>query len=189
MNRQFIAPDAGKTPAVALVNPKYGHNVAGALRGCAAFGARQLWVSGSRVTREWEQRGRLPREERMRAYGDVEVCLGDYFFDAFGKDTVPVAVEVRENAESLTDFEHPENALYVFGPEDGSLTRVHLQQCHRVLIIPSLHCLNLAVAVGIVLADRVMKRQREGLEPRRASYAMLDEQRGFIDNDDPFTWK
>jgi hypothetical protein len=37
----------------------------------------------------------------------------------------PVAVELRPDAESLVTFEHPEEALYVFGPEDGG-TRPYL---------------------------------------------------------------
>jgi hypothetical protein len=51
-----------------------------------------------------------------------------------------VAVELRRNAESLIDFVHPEHALYVFGPEDGSLGRATLAQCHRFLVIPTRHC-------------------------------------------------
>lgn len=188
MKREFIKAGVGKPPAVALVNPKYGHNVAGALRNCAAFGIGQLWISGERAVGEWEARGRLPREERMRSYGNVEVCLGDHFFDAFNKEVVPVAVEVQETAEPLTTFEHPENALYVFGPEDGGLGKVSLQHCHRFVIIPSKHCLNLAVAVGLVLGHRHMQRQSRGLEPIMPSYATLNEQRGWIDNDDAFQW-
>lgn len=187
MPRQFITNALGNPPAVALVNPKYGHNLAGALRGCAAFNINQLWFTGDRVVQEWEIRGRLPREERMRRYGPVEVCHGDRFYDAFD-NTTPVAVEIRPSAESLTDFEHPDNALYVFGPEDGSLGRVHLNHCHRFVIIPSFQCLNLAVAVGIVLADRHMKRQRLGLEPIRPSAQMMEDGRSWIDNDSTFEW-
>lgn len=188
MNRTFIKDGMGKPPAVALVNPKYGHNVAGVLRACGAFGINQMWVTGERAIGEWEARGRLPREERMKAYGDVEVCLGDYFFDAF-TDAVPVAVEVRRNATPLTYFEHPENALYVFGPEDGSLSAAQLAKCHEFVIIPSDHCLNLATAVTTVLAHRRMTRQLAGLEDVRPSYETLAEQRGFYDNDEALAWR
>jgi len=189
ISRGQIQPSAGRSPAVALVDPKYGHNVAGALRACSAFGACQLWVSGERAISEWSARGRLPREERMKAYGEVEVCLSDYFFDAFTSEVVPVAVEVREQAEPLTMFEHPEQALYVFGPEDGGLHRAALQRCHRFVIIPSDHCLNLAAAVNSVLLHRRMQRQLAGREPLRPSYATLREHRGFADSDDPFQWE
>ncbi len=179
----MIRPGVGRAPAVALVDPKYGHNAAAALRSCSAFGARQLWITGERVSTEWSARGRLPREERMKAYADVEVFFAEYFFDAFGADVTPVAVEVREHAEPLTSFTHPERALYVFGPEDGGLGKVVLRHCHRFVIIPSDHCLNLATAVTLVLGHRRMQRQLAGLEEIRASYRTLSEQRGFLDAD------
>jgi tRNA(Leu) C34 or U34 (ribose-2'-O)-methylase TrmL len=189
MNRTFIRNGMGKPPAVALVNPKYGHNVAGVLRACSAFGIGQMWVTGERAISEWEARGRLPREERMKAYGDVEVCLGDYFFDAFPAAVTPVAVEVVRNAIPLTYFEHPQNALYVFGPEDGSLPAGVRNKCHEFVIIPSDHCLNLATAATTVLAHRRMWRQMQGLEEVRPSYETLAEQRGFCDNDDALAWR
>lgn len=184
----FTAPEKGLAPAVALVNPKYGHNAAGVLRACSAFGMKQLWISGERCLDEWAARGRLPREERMKAYGNVEVCSCDYFYDAYDTaSTRIVAVEVQKNAVPLTYFEHPDNALYVFGPEDGGLGSMHLAHCTDFVIIPSAHCLNLACAVNVVLAHRTMQRQLNGLEEVRPSYATLDEQRGFIDSDETLT--
>jgi tRNA C32,U32 (ribose-2'-O)-methylase TrmJ len=60
-------------------------------------------------------------------------------------------------AEQLPDFEHPEHALYVFGPEDGGLSSVHLRHCHRFVTIPSDGCVNLAAAAYLVLYDRLVK--------------------------------
>lgn len=125
----------------------------------------------------------------MKAYGEVEVCLSDYFFDAFSSDVVPVAIEVREQAEPLTTFQHPENALYVFGQEDGGLHKASLQRCHRFVIIPSDHCLNQAAAVNAVLLHRRMQRQLTGKEPLRPSYATLRENRWFADCGDQFRWE
>jgi tRNA(Leu) C34 or U34 (ribose-2'-O)-methylase TrmL len=95
----------------------------------------------------------------------VQLRQSDAFFDAFGPGTVPVAVEVRPGSESLIDFEHPDEALYVFGAEDGSLSRAVLRHCHRFVIIPTRHCTNLAAAVYTVLYDRHAKRVRAGQEP------------------------
>jgi hypothetical protein len=102
--------------------------VGAAVRAASCYGVRQVWFSGDRVRLDGDRRRRLPREERMRGYKQVEIRQADYFFDAFD-GAVPVAVELRRNAESLIDFEHPERALYVFGPEDGSLDRAVLAQC------------------------------------------------------------
>ena len=116
----------GIAPAVALVDPKFPHNVGAAVRAASCYGVRPVWFSGDRVRLDRAKRQRLPREERMRGYKEVEVRHADQFFDAF-EDAVPVAVELQRNAESLIDFVHPEHSLYVFGPEDGSLGRATLR--------------------------------------------------------------
>lgn len=151
----------GKTPAVALVNPKYDHNVGGALRACAAFGMKQLWYTGNRVpdvtTGVSKGKYRLPREERMKGYRAVDISRYDRFFDCF-QDYVPVAIERKGTHELLDQFEHPENALYVFGPEDGSLGKGIVEHCHRFVRIRTRFCLNLAAAVNLVLFHRCLQR-------------------------------
>lgn len=170
-----IRPGDGQVPAVALVNPKYPHNVGAAVRAASCYGIRQVWFSGSRVTLDGSKAHRLPREERMRGYAEVEIRNGDYFFDAF-TDAVPVAVELRDSAESLITFQHPHNALYVFGPEDGSLGRATLARCHRFVVIPMRHCANLSSAVYTVLYDRHAKRVANGFEqPHAPAYEGFSE--------------
>lgn len=169
---------------IILINPKYGHNVAGALRACSAFGVNRLWVTGSRVRDELSKAGktRLPREERMKAYKDVEVIYHDYPFDhAKGRVT---GVEVMDTAMPLPWYEHPEEAVYVFGPEDGGIDKATRRHCHDFVIIPSDHCLNLACAVNVVLYDRRVKRQLAGFEAVQPAYATLNEQRGWISTDE-----
>jgi tRNA C32,U32 (ribose-2'-O)-methylase TrmJ len=43
-------PARGQPPAVALIDPKYPHNVGAALRACSCWGVGQLWWTGDRVT-------------------------------------------------------------------------------------------------------------------------------------------
>jgi tRNA(Leu) C34 or U34 (ribose-2'-O)-methylase TrmL len=152
------APPHGEAPAVALIDPKYPHNVGMVVRLASCYGLRQVWFTGDRVTLDPARGERLPREERMKGYRDVEMIHYENVFDQFPAGTVPVAVEVRANSEPLLSFEHPENVLYVFGPEDGSLPAAVLPRCHRFLVIPTRHCLNLATAVATVLWDREYKR-------------------------------
>jgi tRNA(Leu) C34 or U34 (ribose-2'-O)-methylase TrmL len=169
---------AGVAPAIGLIDPKYPHNVGAAVRAASCFGLRQVWFTGERVQLVGTRGYRLPREERMRGYQDVQLRHAPRFFDAF-VDAVPVAIELRDAAESLIDFEHPDRALYVFGPEDGSLDRATLGRCHRFVVIPTRHCTNLAAAVYTVLYDRHAKRVRAGLEePHR-----LAGPRGFDEPD------
>lgn len=65
----------------------------------------------------------------MRGYKNVQLLQNNYFFDAFEKNVVPVAIELRPSAENLIEFEHPKEALYTLGPEDGKIGRMHLQHC------------------------------------------------------------
>ena len=109
----------------------------------------------------------------MRGYKEIEVRHADPFFDAF-KDAVPVAVELR-NAESLMDFVHPEHALYVFGPEDGSLGRATLAQCHRFLVIPPGTAPTCRAAVYTILYDRHAKLVHDGLELPHSTAGDFDE--------------
>jgi tRNA(Leu) C34 or U34 (ribose-2'-O)-methylase TrmL len=162
----------GKTPSIILINPKVPHNVGAAKRAASCFGIPQVWFTGDRISLDASKGERLPREERMKGYDEVELRHFDYPFEQF-ENATPVAVEVRENSESLPDFVHPDNPVYVFGPEDGSLKRSITQLCHRFVIIPTRHCTNLAAAVYIVLYDRMVK---SGVRPE------LAEDRGFIDS-------
>jgi len=152
------AEQHGVAPAIALVNPKHSENVAKVVRLASCYGFSQVWWTGQRVGFDLEKRGRLPREERMKGYRDVTMIQHDRFFDQFPKEVTPVAVEVREGSIPLTSFEHPENPLYVFGPEDGSIPSVLMQHCHQAVVIPTRHCLNLATAVSTVMWDHLYKR-------------------------------
>jgi hypothetical protein len=138
-----------------------------------------MWWTGNRVTLDVPRGQRLPREERMKGYRNVQLVRDDRVFDRFAPDSVtPVAVELRPQAESLVTFEHPEDTLYVFGPEDGSIPKVVRLLCHRFVVIPTHHCLNLAAAVNVVLYDRRLKRMLAGLEPLGPVRELLHEQRG-----------
>jgi tRNA(Leu) C34 or U34 (ribose-2'-O)-methylase TrmL len=169
----------GRPPAVLLINPKYPHNVGAALRACSCWGVGQLWWTGNRVTLDVAHGKRLPREERMKGYRSVEMVRDDQPFDCFDAGTTPIAVELRPDAESLVAFEHPVNALYVFGPEDGGLPKGVRLLCHRFVVIPTHHCLNLAAAVNVVLYDRRLKRTLAGLEPLGPLRELLHEHRGW----------
>jgi tRNA(Leu) C34 or U34 (ribose-2'-O)-methylase TrmL len=80
----------------------------------------------------------------------------------------------------LVEFEHPQEAPYVFGPEDGGLPKAVRLLCHRFVASPTHHCLNLAAAVNVVLYDRRLKRILAGLEPAGPVREMLREHRGPV---------
>lgn len=146
--------ERGVTPAIVLINPKYIRNLASVRRAAACFGINQVWYTGERADKDALQYDRIPRELRMKSY-DVKLIQDNTPLFKFD-NCVPVAVEVGDY-EPLPDFVHPPNAVYIFGPEDGGLRRVTTKLCHRFVTIPSYNCLNLAMAVNIVLYDRMSK--------------------------------
>lgn len=171
------APAVATLPTIILINPKFPHNVGGAVRLAACFGINQVWYTGDRVSIKPEGGDRLPREERMKGYDEVELIQFDYPLDALPPDTTPVAVEVRKDSEQMHLFRHPERAAYVFGPEDGSLAKNITPLCHRFVWIPSHHCLNLYTAIGITLWDRAVKMWRYD----NKEMPTLRENRGFVE--------
>ena len=68
-----------------------------------------------------------------------------------------VAIELVEGATPLPLFEHPKEALYIFGPEDGSIEQDVIDQCDHVVYIPTVGCMNLAATVNVLLYDRLAK--------------------------------
>lgn len=159
----------GKPPAVVLDNPKFARNVSAVVRLASAFGFSQVWFSGNRVQIELDGAKRLPREERMKGYGDVELINTDYPFDAF-KGYPIIGVELIEGAMPIQYMEHYPRSVYVFGPEDGSICKTWRKYCHQIVYVPVKHCLNLATTVSAVMMQRMLQVE---------DYYSLDEQRGF----------
>ena len=165
-------------PGLILIDPKYVHNIAAAIRAASCFDVTRLVWTGARI--DLSPLERLPREERMKGYKDVAWTHDklDKPFRFFRSNVIPVCVELLEHSEPLTTFEHPYNAVYVFGPEDGGIPQVVRRLCYRFVHIQSNHCLNLAAAVNVVLHDRKAKLQLCGKLPILPTGEMLKENRG-----------
>jgi tRNA(Leu) C34 or U34 (ribose-2'-O)-methylase TrmL len=162
-------------------DPRDPFNVGAAVRAASCFGVQQVWITGRRSAEQvWSQK-RIPREERMKGFLDVDIILDDeplhYFHDA-----VPVAVELLPNSENLLAFEHPEKVVYVFGPEDGTVPKSIRGLCHRRVFIPTRHCTNLGAAIYVLLYDRLLKCYIGGTEQSLPIGEVLAEPRGWPEN-------
>jgi tRNA(Leu) C34 or U34 (ribose-2'-O)-methylase TrmL len=80
--------------------------------------------------------------------------------DAVADEVSVVCVELVEGATPLPAFEHPEQALYVFGPEDGTIEQALIDRADAVVYVPTIGCMNLAASVNVLLYDRLAKSER-----------------------------
>lgn len=138
---------------VALDRPTDPVNVGHALRAAFCFDARMVITGGDNAGI------RLPKlhTDPMRSYRHIPVIRSKNLTDAIPEGASLVAVELCEDAETLMDFDHPEQACYVFGPENGSIADAILNRSTHKVMIPTMASLNLGMIVNIVLYDRLAK--------------------------------
>ena len=137
---------------VGLMNPKSGENVGGVMRACGVYGAAAVFVYGTRF-----DKFRNHPTDTMKAWRHIPVIEGPSPLDVRPYDCQLVAVEIVDEAVPLPSFSHPERALYLLGPEDGSIQTTLLVKAQHVVQIPTMRCMNLAATANVVLYDRLAK--------------------------------
>ena len=137
--------------AIALDRPKCTANLGGALRAAGCFSADLVVVRGTRMGKY--------STDTMKAWRHVPCIETDDLFSVVPFGAVPVVVELTDRAKDLRTFTHPSSAFYIFGPEDGSVSKEYIDRAPLVVKIPS-GCLNLAAAVNVVLYDRRAKEAK-----------------------------
>lgn len=135
---------------IGLFHPKTPVNVGSALRAAGCYGAAFVAMTGQRFN------GRAPTDT-MSSYRHLPFMRVDDLKNIVPYDCVPVAVDLIEGATPLNEYEHPERAFYIFGPEDGTLGRQVTDWCRDIVYIPTNGCMNLAATVNVVLYDRMCK--------------------------------
>jgi tRNA(Leu) C34 or U34 (ribose-2'-O)-methylase TrmL len=139
---------------VLLDRPKNSFNIGAVLRTVGAFGGNFVAASEKRFLDkgDWKTMDTEAAHLRLPCF----LGVGDLLPFIPEKHT-PVAIELSDDAVSLFDFQHPTQAVYFFGPEDGSLSETYLNKCVHKIYIPTKYSLNLAQTVNIVAYDRAMK--------------------------------
>ena len=137
---------------VGLYNPKNGANIGGALRAASCYQASLVAIVGRRTVR-------YPTDTH-KTWRHTPVLFTLDLFGVMPHDCAPVAVEFLSGALLLPDYTHPARAMYIFGPEDGTLGRKILDRCRDVVQVPTQFCMNLAATVNVVLYDRMAKERR-----------------------------
>ncbi len=144
------------TVVLGLINPKTPANVGAVLRAAGCFRADAVFYTGVRYPRAARFHTDTKDAGRSIPLHGVESLL-----DVVAAGMRVVCVELVEGAQALPDFEHPEQAMYVFGPEDGTLSQELIDRADAVVYVPSIGSLNLAATVNVVLYDRLAKAQQQ----------------------------
>lgn len=141
---------------IGLTNPKSPSNVGSVMRAAGCFSADSVYYTGTRFERAAKFHTDTKDLVSKIPLKSVDSLLGLNDCDA---EAEIVCIELVEGATALPDFEHPDNAYYIFGPEDGSLSQDVVNRADHVVYIPTVGCLNLAATVNIVLYDRKAKEK------------------------------
>ncbi|RJX75328.1 TrmH family RNA methyltransferase [Vibrio sinensis] len=137
---------------IGLTNPKSPENVGAVMRAAGCYQADAVVYTGQRYEKAAKFQTDTKSMTRSIPLTGVESLL-----DGLDPDTQIVCVELALGATPLPVFEHPEKAIYIFGPEDGSIPQDVADKAHHVVYVPTIGCMNLAASVNVLLYDRLAK--------------------------------
>lgn len=142
---------------IALSNPKSPSNVGAVMRAAGCYGASAIYYTGERF-----ERAAKFHQDTNNISSKIELAGVDSFQSIKRPEQRLVCIELVEGATPLPEFQHPEHALYVFGPEDGSIDQAVVDAADDVVYIPTIGCMNLAATVNVLLYDRMSKQYQHG---------------------------
>ncbi|MCE2572730.1 RNA methyltransferase [Motilimonas eburnea] len=140
---------------IGLTNPKSATNVGAVMRAAGCFAVDKVIYSGERYDRTMKL-----NTDTKKIRSKIPLSQQDCLLMGKPEDVKVICVDLVVGATPLPEFEHPTRALYVFGPEDGTISQQVIDQADAVVYIPTHGCLNLAASVNVLLYDRSIKRQQ-----------------------------
>lgn len=82
----------------------------------------------------------------------------DDFLKNIPRDCQLIGIEQTDKSRDLTNFVHPERAIYILGAEDDGLPHKVMDKCQAIVHISTPLCLNVAVAGSIVMFHRANQK-------------------------------
>lgn len=144
-------PQTAPPVAIGLINPKSASNVGAVMRAAGCYQAGHIYYTGERFARA----AKYHTDTKNHASNIPLTAVEN--ISEHAHDRKIICIELAEGAIPLPEFQHPVNALYIFGPEDGSIPQSLIDQSHATVYIPTIGCMNLAATVNVVLYDRLAK--------------------------------
>ena len=137
---------------IGLTNPKSPTNVGAVMRAAGCYQVDEVRYTGQRYARAAKFNTDTKSVSQTIPLIGVENLLDD-----IPSDLKIICVDLVEGAISLPYFIHPDKALYIFGPEDGTISQAVIDKADDVVYVPTVGCMNLAASVNVLLYDRLAK--------------------------------
>lgn len=141
---------------VGLINPKSPENVHSVMRAAGNFQVDRVFYTGRRYPLALLRNPKIP-DMRRRVGKTIPLIETSCMLEIVTTDMQVVCVEFVENAIALPEYRHPGKALYLFGPEDGTISQAIIDKADAVVYVPTIGCMNLAATVNVLLYDRLTK--------------------------------
>lgn len=152
MKKEFVS--------IGLTNPKSISNVGSVMRAAGCYQVNQVFYSGQRYDRAAKMSTDTKKATSSIPLTNIESLGVTTMMEAVEEGTKIVCVDLIQGATPLPSFKHPEKALYIFGPEDGTIDQKVVDHADFVVFVPTVGCMNLAASVNVLLYDRLAKSDR-----------------------------
>ena len=168
MSKSFVA--------IGLQNPKTPINVDGIMRACGCYQANAVFYTGRRYELALKSSPQYQVDTKKAAL-QIPMQKVESLIDVIPEHCQVICVDLVEGATPLPEFVHPENAYYIFGPEDGTIPQQIIDKADGVVYVPTIGCMNLAASVNVLLYDRLAKRSQNGLAENIKGNAFIRQNR------------
>ena len=148
---------------IGLTNPKSPSNVGAVMRAAGCYCVDQVLYTGQRYAKAAQYQGAKHNTDTKNAHEKIPLKAAESFDNitalraALSEHCQLICVDLVENAIPLPHFQHPEQAVYIFGPEDGTISQEVINNADAVVYVPTVGCMNLAASVNVLLYDRLAK--------------------------------
>ena len=137
---------------IGLIDPKSPSNVGAVMRAAGCFRVDSVFYSGKRYDRAAQF-----HTDTHDASQTIPLTGVTSLLHSLPENTRIICVELVEGAIALPEYQHPDRACYIFGPEDGTIRQEFIDRADAVVYVPTVGCLNLAATVNVILYDRMSK--------------------------------
>ncbi|MCI2283295.1 RNA methyltransferase [Colwellia sp. MSW7] len=148
---------------IGLTNPKSPSNVGAVMRAAGCYCVEQVLYTGQRYANAAKFNGAKHSTDTKNARDKIPLKPTEEFENIeslrtfLPDNTKIICVDLVEGAIPLPHFNHPEKAVYIFGPEDGTISQSMINTADDVVYVPTVGCMNLAASVNVLLYDRLAK--------------------------------